>query len=56
VYHACMNVEGVDYVIVNLMARNEANQTLAPADITCAPYEIPMAYQIYVNATGGITY
>lgn len=56
VYHACMNVEGVDYVIVNLMARNEASQVAAPADILCAPYEIPTAYQINVNGQGGIPY
>ena len=55
-YHACMNVEGVDYVIINLMVRNDGNQTAAPADILCAPYEIPMAGTIMVNAQGGIPY
>jgi len=54
VYHALMNVEGVDYVNVNLMARNEADQSAAPADIECEAYEIPRAYQINVNANGGV--
>ena len=56
VYHNVMNVEGIDYLNVTLMARNEANQSAAPADIVCAAYEIPRAYQINVNASGGIVY
>jgi len=56
VYHACMNTEGVDWVNVSIMARNEANQSAAPADIVCAANEIPRAYQINVNASGGILY
>jgi uncharacterized phage protein gp47/JayE len=56
IYHACMAVEGVDYVNVNLLARNEANQSNPPADIVCAAYEIPRAYQVNINATGGVIY
>jgi len=56
VYHNVMNVEGIDYLNVTLMARNEASQSAAPADIVCAAYEIPRAYQINVNASGGIVY
>jgi uncharacterized phage protein gp47/JayE len=53
VYHALMNVPGVDYVNVNVLARNEASPQGA-ADVVCQAYEIPQANQIIVNANGGI--
>jgi predicted phage baseplate assembly protein len=55
IYHAIMNVPGVDYVNVTQLCRNEA----APGtlgDIVCANYEIPQAYQIVVTANGGINF
>jgi uncharacterized phage protein gp47/JayE len=54
VYHAIMNVEGVDYVNVNALYRNEA--AVSAGDIVCASYEIPQAYQINVTANGGVNY
>jgi uncharacterized phage protein gp47/JayE len=54
VYHAIMNVEGVDYVNVTALFRNEVATTVG--DIVCAVYEIPQAYQINVTANGGINY
>ena len=54
VYHAMMNVEGVDYVNVNALYRNEA--TPGTGDIVCAVYEIPQAYQVVVTANGGLNF
>lgn len=54
VYHACMNVEGVDYVIVNGLYRNEVSSIAG--DIVCANYEIPQAYQVTVVANGGVNF
>jgi hypothetical protein len=54
VYHAIMNVEGVDYVNVNALYRSEA--AVGAADIVCASYEIPQAYQINVTANGGLNF
>src|SRR5215467_4231265 len=54
IYHALMNVPGVDYANVTVLARNEATQSVG--DILCAGYEIPRAYQINVTANGGINY
>jgi hypothetical protein len=54
VYHVIMQVEGVDYVNVNALFRNEG--AAMAADIVCAGYEIPQAYQIVVIANGGISY
>jgi hypothetical protein len=57
VYHILMEVEGVDYVNVNVLARQEASPQIA-ADVICAAYEIPQANPlgINVNATGGVNY
>ena len=52
VYHAIMNTEGVDYVNVTYLYRNEVAATLG--DIVCAAYEIPQAYQISVTTNGGL--
>ena len=54
VYHAIMNVEGVDYVNVNALYRNEGS--VSAGDIVCAVYEIPQAYQITVTAGGGLSF
>ena len=57
VYHAVMEVEGVDYVNVTVCSRAEASpQTLA--DVVTAAYEIPQANPggINVTATGGVIY
>lgn len=53
VYHAIMNTEGVDYVNVNALYRNEVAVTAG--DIICAAFEIPQAYQINVTVNGGLT-
>lgn len=55
VYHALMDVEGVDYVNVSVLCRNEVTPQVC-ADVVCAPYEIPQAYSVAVNANGGIIY
>ena len=52
VYHAMMNVEGVDYVNVSALYRNEL--AVSTGDIVCAAYEIPQAFQISVTANGGL--
>jgi hypothetical protein len=56
VYHALMDVEGVDYVNVSVLARQEATQ--GASDVICAAYEIPQANPlgIIVNANGGVIY
>jgi hypothetical protein len=54
VYHAIMNTEGVDYVNVSALFRNEVASTTG--DIVCASYEIPQAYQIVVTTTGGLSF
>ena len=54
VYHAIMNVEGVDYVNVNALYRNEVPATTG--DIVCANFEIPQAYQISVATNGGLSF
>jgi Baseplate J-like protein len=54
VYHAIMNVEGVDYVNVTALYRNE--MAVGAADIVCANYEIPQAYQINVLTNGGLSF
>lgn len=56
VYHALMEVEGVDYVNVSVLARQEATQIAS--DVICAAYEIPQANPLGVNvsATGGVNY
>jgi predicted phage baseplate assembly protein len=54
VYHAIMNVEGVDWVNVNALYRNEV--PISTGDIICAVYEIPQAYQINVTTNGGINF
>lgn len=57
VYHAIMNVEGVDYVDVTALYRNDS--TSGTGDIVCAAYEIPQAFQINsktIVAQGGIPY
>jgi uncharacterized phage protein gp47/JayE len=56
VYHACMNTEGVDYVNVNQLYRNENPGPTQLQDIICAAYEIPQAYQINVTANGGLSF
>jgi hypothetical protein len=64
VYHACMSQEGVDWVNITGLYRNEYSSGLGDpvagggytSWINCAPYEIPQAFQINVTATGGITY
>jgi hypothetical protein len=55
-YHALMEVEGVDYVNVTVLARQEMTQTAS--DIVCQSYEIPQVNPlgINVNATGGVIY
>jgi len=53
-YHAIMDLEGIDYVSAASMWRNESPGS--PGDIVCAPYEIPMAYSVSVTTTGGIVY
>jgi hypothetical protein len=55
-YHTLMEVEGVDYVNVNVLARAEATQIAS--DVICAAYEIPQANPlgVNVNATGGVIY
>jgi len=54
VYHAIMNVEGVDYVNVNALYRNEV--AVSTGDIVCASFEIPQAYQISITANGGLSF
>jgi len=54
VYHTLMQVEGVDYANVTVLARNEATQSAA--DVICAAYEIPQAYLVNVSAQGGVNY
>jgi len=54
VYHAVMNVEGVDYVNVTALYRNEVTSRVG--DISCANYEIPQAYLINVTANGGVNF
>jgi hypothetical protein len=55
-YHALMEVEGVDYVNVTVLARQEMAQTAS--DIVCQTYEIPQANPlgVNVNASGGVIY
>jgi hypothetical protein len=53
VYHAVMNVEGVDYVTVTQLRRHEAAASTV-GDIVCSAHEIPQAYQITVTANGGL--
>jgi predicted phage baseplate assembly protein len=53
-YHTVQEVEGVDYVNVMVLCRNEAVPQVA-ADVVCAAYEIPQVKQpITVNVSGGI--
>lgn len=55
VYHAMMNVEGVDYVNVDALWRADGDSTDV-ADIECEGFEIPQAFQIVVTANGGLGY
>jgi len=55
VYHALMEVEGVDYVNVTVLCRDEVTPQTC-ADVQCAVYEIPQAHAITVNANGGVIY
>jgi predicted phage baseplate assembly protein len=55
VYHTLMQVEGIDWVNVNVLCRNEVTPQTT-ADVQCAAYEIPQAYNIVVNANGGVLY
>lgn len=55
IYHALMEVEGVDYVNVSVLCRDEVTPQTC-ADIQCAVYEIPQAHSIIVNANGGVIY
>ena len=55
VYHAIMETEGVDYVNITVLCRNEATPQIA-GDVVCAVYEIPQAYQVNVSVSGGVVY
>lgn len=55
VYHTVQAVEGVDYVNVSVLCRNEQTPQVA-ADVQCGPYEIPQANAVTINASGGIIY
>jgi hypothetical protein len=55
IYHALMEVEGVDWVNVTVLCRDEVTPQTC-ADIQCAVYEIPQANAVTVNASGGVIY
>ena len=57
IYHALMEVEGVDYVNVTVCCRAEASPQVS-ADVVTAAYEIPQVNPggINVIANGGIVY
>jgi len=57
IYHALMQVEGVDYVNVTVCCRAEASPQVC-ADVVCAAYEIPQVNPggINVTAQGGVNY
>lgn len=52
-YSVIMDVEGVRYVSIPVLARNDAAQT-GTADIQLKPLEFPAANNIYVTTTGGL--
>jgi hypothetical protein len=55
IYHTLMEVEGVDYVNVSVLCRDEVTPQTC-ADVQCAVYEIPQAHTITINANGGVVY
>jgi hypothetical protein len=55
VYHTLMEVEGVDWVNISVLCRDEVTPQTC-ADIQCAVYEIPQAHTITINAAGGVIY
>lgn len=55
IYHTLMEVEGVDYVNVSVLCRDEVTPQTC-ADIQCAIYEIPQAHTITISASGGVIY
>jgi hypothetical protein len=55
IYHTLMEVEGVDYVNVSVLCRDEVTPQTC-ADVQCAIYEIPQAHTITINAAGGVIY
>jgi len=54
-YHAIMEVEGIDYVVVTVLCRDEVTPQTC-ADVQCAVYEIPQCHAVTITANGGVVY
>ncbi|MFJ4739064.1 baseplate J/gp47 family protein [Streptomyces sp. NPDC088775] len=52
-YRAVQEVAGVDWVVIQLMARSDLTQS-GTADVICRENEIPIAGNIVVTASGGV--
>lgn len=53
IYRAIQEIPGVDWAVVQMMARSDLPQS-GTADVICRDYEIPVIGNIVVTASGGV--